>query len=269
MDEGSARRGLALLAGAGMKKINFAGGEPFLHPTFLGRLSRYCKEDLRLESVSVVTNGSLVREGWLRTYGRYVDIVAVSCDSFDEATNVAIGRGSGDNVRQLRQIAAWCGAAGVRFKLNTVVCRLSHGEDMNAGVAALRPFRWKCFQVLMVAGENDSERTLRDGRRFRITDEEYAAFCARHAGQGCLVPESNRVMAKSYLILDEYMRFLDREGKMPSPSILDVGVEAALAKVFWDRESFVERGGLYDWKKEDRAEGGGGCGTGGAEGLDW
>jgi radical S-adenosyl methionine domain-containing protein 2 len=32
------------LRDAGMKKINFAGGEPFLKPKFLGELVKYCKE---------------------------------------------------------------------------------------------------------------------------------------------------------------------------------------------------------------------------------
>ena len=50
------------LANAGMKKINFAGGEPFLikKGKYLGELVKFCKEDLCLESVSIVTNGSMV-----------------------------------------------------------------------------------------------------------------------------------------------------------------------------------------------------------------
>lgn len=32
-----AKRGLALLKAAGMRKLNFAGGEPFLYPKYLGR----------------------------------------------------------------------------------------------------------------------------------------------------------------------------------------------------------------------------------------
>lgn len=74
-----AKRGLELLAKAGMRKINFAGGEPFLYVSFIGKLLRlassyasvtkgeltwentfrYCNEELHLESVSIVTNGSL------------------------------------------------------------------------------------------------------------------------------------------------------------------------------------------------------------------
>lgn len=56
-------------------------------------------------------------------------------------------------------------------------------------------------------------------------------------------------MANSYFILDEYMRFLDRNGKQPSESILEVGVKDALEAVYWDEAAFVERGGIYDWNK--------------------
>ncbi|MCJ1359045.1 MAG: hypothetical protein MMC33_009045 [Icmadophila ericetorum] len=143
-----------------MQKINFAGGEPFLYKRFLGTLVVFYKEQLRLDSVSIVTNGSLVDEKLLRRYGKFIDISAVSCDSFNEQTNIEIGRGSGDQVKKLFQIANWCKEFGIKFKLNTVVCRLNYMEDMNEILERLQPFRWKCFQVLLVAGENDSDKTL-------------------------------------------------------------------------------------------------------------
>lgn len=60
---------------AGMEKVNFSGGEPFLpdRGRYLGRLVRYCKEVLQLPSVTVVSNGSLIRESWFKDYGRLVD----------------------------------------------------------------------------------------------------------------------------------------------------------------------------------------------------
>lgn len=232
-----------------MRKLNFAGGEPFLYAKFLGSLVDYCKNDLCLDSVSIVSNGSLINERFLSSHGHNIDILAISCDSFDEQTNIDIGRGSGDQVSQLYRIAEWCRKYGIKFKLNTVVCRLNVHEDMNSHVTALQPFRWKCFQVLLVAGENDSAQTLRDVRKFTISNAEFEQFCHRHERQPSIVPESNQLMSKSYLILDEYMRFLDRDGRQPSPSILDVGVHKALSQVYWDEASFSKRGGIYDWTR--------------------
>ncbi|KAB8231213.1 radical SAM enzyme [Aspergillus alliaceus] len=249
----NAKHGLSLLKEAGMRKLNFAGGEPFLYPKFLGEAVDFCKEVLCLESVSIVTNGSLVKETFLVKHGHNIDILAISCDSFNEATNKEIGRGSGDHVKSLYQIRDLCRKYGIKFKINTVVCKLNFQEDMNKYIEDLAPFRWKCFQVLLVSGENDSTETKRDARKFLITDEEFNLFCVVHRQQKSFVPESNTLMAKSYLILDEYMRFLDRDGRQPSAPILKVGVRRALDSVYWDEKSFVSRGGIYDWKRDQVA----------------
>lgn len=121
-----ARRGMRLLKEAGMKKLNFACGEPFLYPKFPGNLLRYGKVDLKIESISIVSNGSKITEEFLRTHAAFIDILAISCDSFDPDTNIKIGRGKhGNNVETLTKIAGWCRAFGIKFKINTVVYSLN------------------------------------------------------------------------------------------------------------------------------------------------
>ncbi|KAF2257217.1 radical SAM enzyme, partial [Trematosphaeria pertusa] len=253
----NAKKGLRLLHDDGMEKLNFAGGEPFLYHKYLGQLCRFAKQELGLQSVSIVSNGTRVTEKWLREYGQYVDILAISCDSFIASTNAAIGRAdrkSGrpfDNVAQLFQIRDWCRELGIKFKLNTVVCSLNWQEDMVDVVRELDPFRWKVFQVLVVEGENESEQRMRDARKMLVTDEQFGSFCKRHEGVRGFTPESNDVMQSSYLILDEYLQFLDGGNKARhSGKILDVGVQKALSQVEWDQEAFVARGAIYDWGKE-------------------
>ncbi|KAJ5008625.1 Radical S-adenosyl methionine domain-containing protein 2 [Colletotrichum sp. SAR 10_99] len=238
-----AKRGLRLLKEAGMRKLNIAGGEPFLHPKFLGELLRYCKEDLDLESVSIVSNGSKIQEKFLREHGRYLDILAISCDSFVRETNKAIGRGEngqadGDHVAQVFRIAEWCREYGIMFKLNTVVNIYNWDEDMAAQIAELAPFRWKVFQCLIVEGENEDD---------------------------------TRTMAGSYLLLDERLRFLDKgDGPMKkSDSLLDVGVKRAMQQVAWDKSAFDKRGGVYEWRKPQNVGGDGGCGGGDKKELEW
>ncbi|KAG8168117.1 hypothetical protein KVR01_003806 [Diaporthe batatas] len=273
-----AKRGLRLLKEAGMRKLNIAGGEPFLHPKFLGELLRYCKEDLDLESVSIISNGSKIREAWLRKYGRYLDILAVSCDSFVQQTNKAIGRGEngqgdGDHVLQVFRIAEWCRKYGIMFKLNTVVNIHNWAEDMSTQIAELAPFRWKVFQCLIVEGENEDETRLRDATKFLISQEQWEVFCEKHKHLPCYVPEDNQTMAGSYLLLDERMRFLDKgDGPMKkSESLLEVGVEKAMQQVAWDKGAFDKRGGIYEWRKPFQAPGGaeGGCGGSDQKELQW
>ncbi|TVY85455.1 Radical S-adenosyl methionine domain-containing protein [Lachnellula suecica] len=243
-----AKKGLALLKQGGMKKLNFVGGEPMMYPNFVGELAKYCKEQLALESVSIVTNGSLVKERFLTTYGTFIDIIAVSCDSFHEATNIKIGRGEGSHLEKFILLRAICQKHGIKFKVNTVVNKYNVDEDMREAIARIEPFRWKCFQVLVVKGENDSADTLRDATHFTISDEQFEQFCAKHSTCSGFVPEPNNIMKDSYLILDEYMRFLDK-GNDPSKSIFEVGVSEALRSIFWDEKSFLERGGIYDWTR--------------------
>lgn len=61
-----------------MEKINFSGGEPFLHEKgeFLGKLVQYCKQDLQLPSVSIVSNGSMIKEKWFQKYGEMAKSLA-------------------------------------------------------------------------------------------------------------------------------------------------------------------------------------------------
>ncbi|XP_077166365.1 S-adenosylmethionine-dependent nucleotide dehydratase RSAD2 isoform X2 [Paroedura picta] len=205
----NARRGLALLKQAGMEKINFSGGEPFLpeRGEFVGQLVQFCKQELKLPSVSIVSNGSMVTERWFKRYGEYLDILAVSCDSFNEEVNVLIGRGQGkrNHVEKLQKLRGWCRHYGVAFKINSVINRFNVEEDMNEQIQALNPVRWK--------------------------------------------------MRDSYLILDEYMRFLNCTNgrKEPSRSILDVGVENAIQFSGFDEKMFFKRGGKYTWSKADMA----------------
>lgn len=254
-----AKKGLTLLKNDGMEKVNFAGGEPFIvkRGAYLGELVRFCKEDLQLPSVTVVSNGSLITEKWFEKYGKYLDILAVSCDSFDPETNRLIGRCSNstkkDHLESLYRVRDWCQKYEVAFKINTVVNVHNKNEDMNACISELSPCRWKVFQCLLIGGENAGKDAIRNAEEMVVTSQEFSDFCERHKNISCLVPESNEQMKDSYLILDEYMRFLDctRGGKDPSRSLLDVGVENALKFSGFDEKMFLKRGGKYTWSKAD------------------
>mmetsp|Transcript_18320 Transcript_18320/g.36987 ORF Transcript_18320/g.36987 Transcript_18320/m.36987 type:complete len:336 (+) Transcript_18320:127-1134(+) len=253
---GKAKLGLQLLQHSGTEKINFAGGEPFLNPELLGELCKYAREDCGM-AVSIISNGSLIKPDWMKRYGEYVDILGVSVDSFDPATNAAIGRGGdtdkNQHVNRMLKVRELCSNQGILFKMNTVVCSLNHDEDMNEHVSRLEPYRWKAFQCLILKGENaGGPNDINDARKLQISKDQFDAFIDRHSGQSMLIPEPNTVMQNSYLMLDEELRFLDcsENGKVPSQSILEVGVEQALSQAGFDDLMFHKRGGIYAWTRE-------------------
>jgi radical S-adenosyl methionine domain-containing protein 2 len=242
-------RGCDMLKKAGTRKLNIAGGEPFIYPHYLGELIKQCKENIKIEKISVITNGSLVKKDFFEKFGKYIDVFGVSCDSFDKKTNIRIGRGKkGENVQKLFEIRELCKQYGIKFKLNTVVCNYNKDENMVENIKKLNPDRWKVFQVLMVKGENEGKVT-----EFQITNEEFKQFVERHKEIKCMVAESNDNMKSSYLILDEKMRFLDKgDGdEICSQSILEVGVEKALESIVYDEKEFKKRKGDYLFNEND------------------
>lgn len=81
--------------------------------------------------------------------GKYLDILAISCDSFNEDTNREIGRGQGNNhhIRKLHRIHSWCLQYQVAFKINTVVNSKNFLEDMSENIMMLKPIRWKVRKI--------------------------------------------------------------------------------------------------------------------------
>jgi radical S-adenosyl methionine domain-containing protein 2 len=272
-NEENAKRIIKELRDAGFRKINFAGGEPFLQPKLLGKLVQYAKVDCGYESVSIISNGSKVQEQWFKEYGKYLDILGISCDSVDEEINVRIGRGKGNHLQFVRNAAKWCNQYEVKFKLNTVVNKFNCHTDMSALLNEIQPMRWKIFQVLPLEGENLGDNaTKRDVTPFLIENHEFASFIKKNRlnlfDPSIMKIEGNNVMQSSYILVDEYGCFLDSStgGKLPTKSILDVGVESAWQELIssegggYDAKSFFERDGDYRtqaWSKSNA-----GCGAG-------
>ncbi len=197
----------------------------------------------------MVTNGARLGQ-LLDAVGGDLHWVALSVDSASEATQKALGRGKGTHVEHALRLADRCRAMGIGLKLNTVVTALNWQEDMRAFVRRFAPERWKVFQVLPVAGQNDGavEPLLIDGARF-------AAFVERHRALDP-VAEDNDAMTDSYAMIDPLGRFFGNSEQTQSYSrpILEVGIAAALAEVGYDLTKFEARGGIWQWQSEDIKE---------------
>lgn len=236
-----ARRVIATLAGAGTRKITFVGGEPLLHP-HLPEL--VCEAKSCGMTTMVVTNAARLDADFLDGTADSLDWMGVSVDSANEQTQAALGRGFGDHVARSRAAFRLLREYKVRAKLNTVVTSLNCDEDMSDFVREACVERWKVFQVLPVAGENDASI-----ERLRITSEQFREFVERHAPLRP-VAEDNAAMTRSYAMIDPLGRFFQNSGgryNIGRP-LLEVGVEAAASDVGFDLEAFRARGGDYEWE---------------------
>lgn len=243
-----------MLKEAGCEKINFAGGEPFLHPFELGMMIQQCKK-LGI-AVSIISNASCISPQWMKDFGKYVDVLGVSLDSFDPVTNEMIGRGGVAGNKCLSRVLNMrdlCEDYKFKFKLNTVVTALNWKEDMNVNMNLLSPVRWKIFQVLHLHGEiSGTNGDLKDVHNLLITHDRFQAFVNRHyAACPQLVAQPNNLIKDSYLMLNEKMRFLNCQNgsRTLTDSILEVGVNNALKQAGFNTNAFLEQGDTFDWKK--------------------
>jgi radical S-adenosyl methionine domain-containing protein 2 len=244
-----AKLGLRKLREYGVRKLNFAGGEPLMHPRLLGQMVKYCKDELDFPVVQITTNARLLNETWMHDVEarRTLDMMTISIDSFDDEVSKSMGRGKGDHTIHVNRAADLCRDFDVGLKINTVVCRSNLDEDMRDAIAKLDPFRWKVVQMYLVDGMNTNvENPVHDASYLGISRDEFESFIERHKDLDCLQSEPNERFVSAYLLLNERMRFLSTsEGGKETDSILDISVADAIAQCDFSSEKFMERDGEY------------------------
>ncbi len=236
-------------AKAGFEKVTFAGGEPTLCP-WLPSLIMQAKNHGMV--TSIVTNGSKITDQWLDNLNGSLDWIALSIDTVDPEKLKRLGRALGGNnpitQEKYLHIVSDIKQHGIRLKINTVVTSVTWQDDLTSFIRLAKPERWKLLQALPVEGQNDAH--IAD---FEISTEQFEAYVKRNRaienGGVNVVPESNELMTKSYVMIDPAGRFFDNAHGRYSYSrpILKVGVEEALKDVLIDPERFRRRGGKYDW----------------------
>jgi radical S-adenosyl methionine domain-containing protein 2 len=225
-------------------------GEPTLCP-WLSELIETAKSAGM--TTMIVTNGSKLTDKFLADNQTKLDWVALSIDSLSLDTNIASGRAiSGKTPLKLEyymSVADRIKDYGYGLKINTVVNSRNFNENMTDFILYTRPKRWKLFQVLPIAGQNDAFI-----EQFKITNDQFHLFLNNHEGlQGftSIIPEANTQMKGSYAMVDPAGRFYDNTtGKHNySRPILEIGSRLAIQQVNYDFPRFVSRGGIYDWAK--------------------
>lgn len=77
------------IAGANVAEFNIAGGEPMLYPGLV-ELVQYIRD--KGVKVSLITNGSLMDEEWVKNCAWMYETIGFSVDSLNDETNRKIGR---------------------------------------------------------------------------------------------------------------------------------------------------------------------------------
>ena len=161
------------IAVADVAEFNIAGGEPMLYP-WLTELVKYILS--KGVKVSLITNGSLMDEEWIKNYAGLYETIGFSVDSLDDETNKKIGRcdRSGKTIPS-GKIVELCGlirryAPGCRIKINTVVSALNKDEVMSDFIDKIAADRWKILRMKPFQYGSFSNLDI------QVSDEEFEMF---------------------------------------------------------------------------------------------
>lgn len=209
------------IAGADVTEFNIAGGEPMLYPGLV-ELVQYIRD--KGVKVSLITNGSLMDEEWIKNYAGMYETIGFSVDSLDDETNKKIGRcnRNGKTIPASR-IVKLCGmirkyAPGCRIKINTVVSALNKDEMMSDFIDEIAADRWKILRMKPFQYDNFSNLDI------QVSDAEFLRFVEKNrkkdrkeggkeAGAGAELAEREVVvepdMRASYVLIDSNGCLLD------------------------------------------------------------
>lgn len=233
---------LMKLKGAGLQKITFAGGEPMLYKHLFEAVVFAKQIGL---TTSIITNGSLLTYEWITKMVGYLDWIGISIDSLNIETNKLIGRTTKEsNTVLYTELTTFIKSKGIKVKINTVVNRFNENEDMNEFIYKVNPERWKVFDTLRIEGQNDKQF-----EEIRTTKYGFTKFISKHHHKSMVV-EDNHAMTGSYLLIDPQGRlFENSKGKHTySEPLQDNHINKCLGQISLNRKTFIERGGIYNWK---------------------
>ena len=165
------------IAGADVDEFNIAGGEPMLYPG-LTELVKYIRN--KGVKVSLITNGSLMDEEWIKNYAGLYETIGFSVDSLNDETNKKIGRcNRNGKMIPADMIVELCGlirkyAPVCRIKINTVVSALNKDEVMSDFIDKIAADRWKILRMKPFQYGNFSNLDI------QVSDEEFERFVERN-----------------------------------------------------------------------------------------
>ena len=246
------------LAGQGVEKINFVGGEPMLHP----HLDEWIKESKRVGmTTSIVSNGTKMSQEWLESMRPYLDWLGLSVDASNDEIHAIMGRanatefknGESGHLSRALEIANMANKFGYGIKLNTVVTSANVHDDMTDVVKQINPTRWKIFQVLKIEGENDGRVEA-----LLVSDQNFEGYIERHVSSlGStsiqVVPENNDAMLGTYAMIDALGRvYTNKDGfyRYSKGTVQENGFAHCWNEVCpgFSHEAFNARGGEWDWE---------------------
>ena len=186
-----------------VKRFNLAGGEPLAAP-YLQSLIDYIHS--RGVDCSIITNGSLLTDEFIRRNSGKLSMIGISIDGTTHEDDLKIGRadthGRTLSKSRLIELAKQIHDAGIILKINTVVNSLNQDCDFTGLMADLQPERWKILRMICIKDVNDTQKDL------LVDDQQFEAFVKRHSALSPVVEDSDDIL-HAYVVVNPYGQLVD------------------------------------------------------------
>lgn len=189
-----------------VKRFNIAGGEPLLYPN-IDELIQYIK--LKGIEVSIITNGVLLSESFIKKHEGILDTIGISMDSLSEEVLLELGcktsNGKFLTKEMFFNIAKSIKQHGMELKVNTVVTKSNFNDILAEDLSELGIDRWK---ILKMKPFKTSEF---NNHHLDITTEEFYKFIDNNKDIKNIVIEES--MVNSYIIIDSQGFLVDNSSE--------------------------------------------------------
>jgi radical S-adenosyl methionine domain-containing protein 2 len=221
-------------------RLNLVGGEPTLSKNF-GQIVTVARQ-IGFK-IGIVTNGSYLDEEFVLQIANRISIIGISIDAIRNDLMAIIGRSTSSgkvldlyslitNLNLLRNLNS-----RVKIKINTVVNKYNHDQNISRFINRLAPDKWKIFKALPNI-EPECE----------ISDMQFYDFLDIHNKfSSIMFPEDNDLMTGSYIMIDPFGRFFDNtcrdgeKGYRYSEPITRVGAYNAFHEINVNMGKFMSR----------------------------
>lgn len=157
---------------------------------------------------SIITNGSLLTEEFIRFNQNKLSMIGISIDSMNDATNSHIGR---DTIHNILSLSKCIKQHGIQLKINICVSRANIHEDLSDWIDRIQPNRLKILQVVPNLASPQSIGLA-------IEAHEFEDYCIRYRRFNPVCENTNYIM-ESYCIIDS-------EGNLGHNNLHDLSIGA-------------------------------------------
>ena len=220
-----------------VKRFNLAGGEPLLYPD-LQELMLYIKE--KGFEVSIITNGFLLTEEFIKRNKGVLDCIGISVDSFDTDTlinlNCKTSKGEILDKNRLLSICKLINECDIDLKINTVVSKLNYNQDLSPVLKDIKIDRWKILKMKLYqdCGFDNSD--------LDISMDEFRYFVKTHEN---LIPNTvvEDTLKNSYIIIDSEGYLIDNscDKNIKTINVVNEDFLTGFKNLSFDKELYFSR----------------------------